>query len=123
MNDLAYAIRAEGRAVEEGHHAISVGGGEYTVKSDTDDDVTYRLRPRLVEDGQSMRVRCSCPAGMARGALPIPCKHAALLARRLEREGSAVWRDGVGWVVAEGAGAKAWDDDPFADILAREGRS
>ena len=38
---------------------------------------------------------CTCRSGQFRTALPIPCKHAALAARRLEREGLARWQDGT----------------------------
>jgi hypothetical protein len=41
-------------------------------------------------------LRCSCPSGDYRARLPVPCKHAALAARRLEREGLARWDEDLG---------------------------
>jgi hypothetical protein len=43
-----------------------------------------------------LRFGCSCRSGEYRTSLPVPCKHAAVAARRLEREGLARWEDG-GW--------------------------
>jgi hypothetical protein len=41
-----------------------------------------------------LRFGCSCRSGEYRTSLPVPCKHAAVAARRLEREGLARWEDG-----------------------------
>ena len=41
-------------------------------------------------------LRCDCPSGDYRARLPVPCKHAALAARRLEREGLARWDEDLG---------------------------
>jgi hypothetical protein len=53
-------------------------------------------------DGGVLRFACSCRSGQYRTALPVPCKHAALAARRLEREGVARWDDGS-WRLRERA--------------------
>lgn len=130
---LAYTLRAELRAVEEGHRAWSTGDG-YRVVSHETPDVDYRLDATLI--GGILRVVCSCPSGVHRPDLPIPCKHAALVARRLERERAVVWRDGLwrdptpvvcvdcGATIPEGAYAPdhapgcphRMPDDPFAGL-------
>jgi hypothetical protein len=48
---------------------------------------------RGIDDGE-LRFGCSCRSGEYRTSLPVPCKHAAVAARRLEREGLARWEDG-----------------------------
>jgi hypothetical protein len=42
-----------------------------------------------------LRFGCTCRSGTYRTSLPVPCKHAAVAARRLEREGLARWEDGT----------------------------
>jgi hypothetical protein len=85
-------INAEARAVEEGHHAFVVEGGAIEVVSDSNPGVRYRLTYRGV--GSYLVVSCSCPAGSHGRSVALGhlgCKHAALVARRLEREGLAHW--------------------------------
>jgi hypothetical protein len=65
-----YGLAAEVRAVEEGHNA------------------------RVLPDG-SVLVKSESHPGSYRISLPVPCKHAAVAARRLEREGLARWEDGT----------------------------
>jgi hypothetical protein len=100
----AYALAAEVRAVEEGHLARVLPDGSVLVKSDSGAG-SYRVGVRAV-DGGVVRLGCSCPSGVYRGHLPVPCKHAALAGRRLEREGLARWRDGV-WHLRERAALRA----------------
>ena len=57
--------------------------------------ISYRVRVAGVRDGLLV-LRCSCPSGDYRARLPVPCKHAALAARRLEREGLARWDEDLG---------------------------
>jgi hypothetical protein len=88
-----YALAAEVRAVEEGHNARVLPDGSVLVKSDSHPG-SYVVRVGRVVGGQ-ISLRCTCPSGAYRTSLPIPCKHAALVARRLEREGLAYYDDGV----------------------------
>lgn len=85
---LERAIAAEARAVEEGHHALwDASAGCFTVKSDSLDGVSYQVRPEALVTGRtavSLRFTCTCRGARGSAAL-LPCKHAALVARRLER--------------------------------------
>lgn len=92
-------IDAEVRAVEEGHHARLGGGGKrFLVKSDTKLDTTYRVGVQLVAG--VVVFECDHISYWAPGEPPqrtfVPCKHGALCARRLEREGMLRW-DGERW--------------------------
>jgi hypothetical protein len=95
-----YALAAEIRAVEEGHNARVTADGSVLVKAESNPG-SYRVTIRGVDDGV-LRFGCSCRSGAYRSALPVPCKHAALAARRLEREGLARWQDGT-WRLRERA--------------------
>jgi hypothetical protein len=87
-----YSLAAERRAVEEGHNARVQPDGSILVRSETT-PVSYRVWIRDVRDGV-LRFGCTCRSGQHRRALPVPCKHAALAGRRLERERIAEWTDG-----------------------------
>jgi hypothetical protein len=87
-----YGLAAEIRAVEEGHNARVLPDGSILVKAESHPG-SYRVTIRGVDDGV-LRFGCTCRAGEYRTALPVPCKHAALAGRRLEREGLARWEDG-----------------------------
>ena len=87
-----YGLAAEIRAVEEGHNARVLPDGSILVKAESHPG-SYRVVIRGI-DGGILRFGCSCRSGQYRTALPVPCKHAALAARRLEREGLARWDDG-----------------------------
>jgi SWIM zinc finger len=99
-NQAAYTIACEARGLREGHRARALGDGSLLVKASSGDG-SYRVRVAGVRDGLLV-LRCSCPSGDYRARLPVPCKHAALAARRLEREGLARWEDGT-WRLREGA--------------------
>lgn len=93
------AIAAEARAVLEGHHAFwSDRLACFTVKSDAT-DATYQVRPEAIVPAAghlvALSFTCTCKAGRTSRAL-LPCKHAALVARRLERMGLA-WFDSGTW--------------------------
>jgi SWIM zinc finger len=102
-NHAAYALAAELRAVEDGHHAWAQPDGSILVKADsararrpgapTALGARYRVRVEGVEDGLVI-LSCTCRSGFHRHRMPIPCKHAALAARRLEREGFLRWDHG-----------------------------
>lgn len=115
MDVREYTLRAEARAVEEGHRAIALEGDRFRVVSDTYFDVDYTVDPKAVP-GHPLTLRCSCPAGVKRVGRPVPCKHAALVARRLEREGLVEWRHGL-WYVAD-APPVADVADPFEGLVA-----
>jgi hypothetical protein len=89
-----YGLAAEIRAIEEGHNARVLPDGSILVKAESQPG-SYRVLLRGVADGV-LWFRCSCRSGEYRTSLPVPCKHAALAARRLEREGLARWEDGSG---------------------------
>jgi len=114
-NHVAYALAAELRAVEDGHHAWAQPDGTILVKAestraprpegpppaaprlpgmDAQPPTRYRVQVEGIEDGLVM-LSCTCRSGFHRSRMPVPCKHAALAARRLEREGLLRW-DG-GW--------------------------
>jgi hypothetical protein len=95
-----YGLAAEIRAVEEGHNARVMPDGSILVKAESQPG-SYRVSIRGIDDGV-LRFGCSCRSGAYRTSLPVPCKHAALAARRLEREGLARWADG-GWRLRERA--------------------
>jgi hypothetical protein len=96
----AYALAAEIRAVEEGHNARVRPDGSVLVKADSHPG-SYRVAIRGVAGGV-VWFACSCRSGQYRTTLPVPCKHATLAARRLEREGLARWEDGT-WRLRERA--------------------
>ena len=93
-NQAAYTIACEARGLREGHRARALGDGSLLVKASSGDG-SYRVRVAGVRDGLLV-LRCSCPSGDYRARLPVPCKHAALAARRLEREGLARWDEVLG---------------------------
>jgi hypothetical protein len=95
-----YGLAAEIRAVEEGHNARVLPDGSILVKAESNPG-SYRVSIRGIDDGV-LRFGCSCRSGEYRTSLPVPCKHAALAARRLEREGLARWDDGT-WRLRERA--------------------
>ncbi len=106
-------LAAELRAIEEGHRArLDSERHCLLVKSDSSDR-NYELVPRAI--GGYLVVSCTCPAGQHRSA-PIGdlvCKHAALVARRLERYG-LVRFDGRSWRIPdEVAPPTPVYDDPF----------
>jgi hypothetical protein len=87
-----YGLAAEIRAVEEGHNARVLPDGSVLVKAESRPG-SYRVTLRGIDDGV-LWFGCSCRSGEYRTSLPVPCKHAAVAARRLEREGLARWEDG-----------------------------
>lgn len=92
MTELDYILRAEQRAVESGHHAFANDDGSIRVVSESEPD--KRRRVTFEDVAGVIRFSCDCPAGEHRREM-VPCWHAALAARRLEREGLAEWRDGL----------------------------
>jgi hypothetical protein len=100
-NHVAYALAAELRAVEDGHHALAQPDGSLLVKAESAErrragpgsPGRYRVRVEGIEDGLVV-LSCTCRSGFHRFRMPIPCKHAALAARRLEREGFVRWDEG-----------------------------
>jgi hypothetical protein len=103
IDHRAYGLAAEVRAVEEGHNARVLPDGSVLVKAESNPG-SYRVSIRGVRDGV-LRFGCTCRSGAYRTSLPVPCKHAAVAARRLEREGLARWADGV-WRLHERAQAR-----------------
>ena len=75
-----YGLAAEIRAVEEGHNARVLPDGSVLVKAESRPG-SYRVVLRGIAGGV-LRFGCSCRSGEYRTSLPVPCKHAALAARR-----------------------------------------
>ena len=94
----AYGLAAEIRAVESGHNARVLPDGSVLVKSDSQPG-SHRVWIRGVRDG-TVLFGCTGRSGTHRASLPVPCKHAALAGRRLERERLARWHDGA-WQLRE----------------------
>ena len=112
------AFGAEQRAVEEGHRAFVQSNGSFRVVSDTKPDTSYNVTYWGVAHIGLIHFHCTCPAGVNRPHIPVPCKHAALVGRRLEREGFARWQGGE-WFVTDKALALVPAesvDDPFEGI-------
>lgn len=125
-------LDAEVRAVEEGHRAF-VDGASIVVVSDTHHGKRYRVHAHAGVAGSLITFQCA-PEGnrcysddhLATAGAPgvTPCKHAALAARRLEREGLAELDADFHWTATPLAGQLApapapvvEDDDPFAGIV------
>lgn len=123
-------LAAEVRAVEEGHKARLAGDGKhFLVSSDTHPGVTYYVRVTAVAG--TVVFECDHPTSLGFGVTSrttVPCKHAALAARRLEREGLLRWTAGR-WeptpaldrwtqeqLAAQGYQGVAPDSDPFAGL-------
>jgi hypothetical protein len=104
-NQAAYAIACEARGLREGHRARALADGSILVKASSSRG-SYRVRVAGVRDGLLV-LRCDCPSGGYRARLPVPCKHAALAARRLEREGLARWDEHLGGWSPRHASARA----------------
>jgi hypothetical protein len=117
VNRSERTLAAEARAVEEGHRAFvdrDERGPFIRVVSDTVSGKWYRVVAHAVA-GHPIVFECE-PRGTRAfeddhkraGAEPggLPCKHAGLAVRRLEREGLAVFRGGV-WVATTWAEVRA----------------
>lgn len=114
---VSRSLAAEVRAVEEGHRAFVQEDGSIKVVSDTRPGKWYRVTFTAPAVGDPITFYCQ-PEGTAaysddhkaRRGNPgtLACKHAAVAARRLEREGLAtmVWVERLGlpaWVTTERA--------------------
>lgn len=97
MTDRTYNLNCEVRAVEEGHRAFVQPGGSIKVKSDSNPDVSYEVTFHATSS-EAIHFHCTCPSGKHRSHLLVPCKHATLAGRRLEREKIALWAGGDWWV-------------------------
>ena len=116
-------IAAEARAVEEGHHAVlghDSAGTYLRVVSDTTPGLWYRVSAEVAGGGQPVHWDCRPSAeGASHGHLAnalgrTPCKHMALAARRLEREGLIVLSLGA----LVGQGTSQWLATDQAALLA-----
>lgn len=97
-------IAAEARAVEEGHRAFT-DGRRFRIVSDTTDH-RYLVTVHAYAHG-GVLFSCDHPIVRGFGATnavtemgALPCKHCAIVARRLEREGAVQFTD-VGWVLTD----------------------
>lgn len=95
--ESTYELRCEVRAVEEGHRAFVQPGGSIRVVSDSTPGLSYSVTFHTTVS-TAIHFHCDCKSGQNRGHKLVPCKHAALAGRRLEREKIAVWKDGLWWV-------------------------
>jgi hypothetical protein len=123
---LSRTIAAEARAVEEGHHAWA-DGRRFRIVSDTT-DLRYLVSVAGMGDANVLFI---CDHPIVRGFSTRPhatnpgdatCKHAALVARRLEREGHLMWTD-TGWkltpataAIVDAELAARRPADPFAGL-------
>lgn len=98
----AYALRCEVRAVEKRvkAHFVNVGDGPepgtwliFSVRSTSQAKEWHTVAAWL--HAPCLWVKCTCASGTFRDHLPIPCIHAAAVARRLERQGHVKWADGA----------------------------
>lgn len=126
--DVPKNLRHEHDGIAEGHHAF-LDGPRVKVVSDTYPDLYYLVSALGAVSGpivfacQTHRRRTNepCDETHRRSVSPtpgvVPCKHAAIAARRLEREGLAVYEDGL-WLVSPAVeyavAADGEIDDPFA---------
>lgn len=102
-------IDAEVRGVEEGHRAFVQDDGSIEVISDTHHEKQYRVTYRASTIDGLVSFECK-PKGnrcykddhLATSPRPglVGCKHAAIAARRLEREGLITLFEGI-WFVTE----------------------
>lgn len=105
LADVQYIARCEERALRDGLAAYNLLNGTYQVMATTGGGGTYTVLPLLghgdqTEDGFRARFACTCPAGQhMQVRVAVPCKHAACVARRLEREHALKWSPS-GWVLA-----------------------
>lgn len=126
MTAVERSIGAEVRAIEEGHRAFAAGD-RFEVISDRGDGVRYQVTVAdvggLIAFGCDHRqVRRYATSATTEEPGLLPCKHAAVVAHRLEREGLARF-DGDRWQVTDrarqltaSAGERGYgldSDDPF----------
>ncbi len=144
----ASGFRAEMRAIEQGHRAFLLGGAcgdqkrsahatrakveevtrlDFKVVSNCRHGLKH-YQKAFLQPGNRLPVKidCTCEAGHFRAWGPIPCKHAALVGRRLERDGFAEWHDGLWWHPAAWARVQLFEaetahvdehpDDPFEGL-------
>lgn len=126
---ISRTIAAEARAVEEGHRAF-LDGSKIKVVSDSTEGLHWMVTATAnSEKGSPIAFRCvpsdyNLAAG--RGHLDrtdqgaLPCKHAGVAVRRLERDGLAYFDPRHGWCVTAKAAAqvaerfaKTQPEDPF----------
>lgn len=127
MNIAERNLAAEVRAVEEGHRAYVMEGGWVRVVSDTYEGKSYRVEFRAGFVGEGVTFTCDPEEGRklyqddhlhVESRVPghTPCKHAALAARRMEREGLVRMERGL-WVATEKSGRKPVTlADPFEGL-------
>lgn len=111
---VAFVARAEERGVEENHYARVQGDGSILVRAESGPQ-SYRVTFHTDPTTRLIRFTCSCPSGLHRSHMEVPCKHATRAARRLEREGLAVRGVGLWYDTLPREGADERDGDPFAE--------
>lgn len=117
-SDAERNLAAEVRAVEEGHRAVELDVNTFRVVSDTRPGKHYVVTVGGWRDGDAV-FRCTPRGDGAYGddhrdtttVGVVPCKHAAVAARRLEREGTLALNDVGRWSVIAGPEAPVVDDD------------
>lgn len=128
-NRIERTIAAEARAVEEGHRAFLTGSA-IRVTSDTQPGLHWLVKATAsAADGSPIAFRCEAdrwPGTMGHKPMTgeagtLPCKHAGVAVRRLEREGLARFDAVAGWVItaeaAEIVAARyAQPADPFKGL-------
>jgi hypothetical protein len=125
MGALQRTIAAEARAIEEGHRAF-IHGDAIRVVSDTTPGLAWLVTIPPTRPGEPLRFTCrpetpdlalNAHRDLHGAPGALPCKHAGVAARRLERHGLAAFVAPWGWVAGDDAPQPvdtAADVDPFA---------
>lgn len=123
MTEAESTLAAEARAVEEGHRALLTGekrNGMTVIKvvSDTNPGRWYNVTGTHDLTGKAVfECYANDPDFKHGNGKAVPCKHAAVAARRLEREGFLKWNDGAWWVTDKVARhVVVQPDDPFTGL-------
>lgn len=125
LSEGEMTLAAECRAVTEGHRALLTGeklNGMSVIKvvSDTTPDRWYQVIGTIDVIGMA-RFECwaNDPDFKHGSRKAVPCKHAALAARRLEREGLLKWHEGAWWAsdrLMESIKSAPGPEDPFDQL-------
>lgn len=122
-------LAAEIRAVESGHRCYLTGENTARVLSDSTEGLHWIVTAQATHTGAGVVFHCQPEDGnlchghgsrWSRTPGRLTCRHAAVLARRLERSGLAAWVDGM-WVAtvqteAVAPNDEAWRRNPFAAL-------
>lgn len=103
MGEVTLPERSEVRAVERGRNARIARDDEGRIVGfDVHSDTHHRSYRVTIVGASSLATYfgCNCPSGIHRPGQPVPCFHAAAVARSLARRG-LLRQDGPMWVPTE----------------------